>query len=745
MLATSREALGVEGEQLWPVHPLALDAGTGGDPAPAVRLLHERAEAARPGALTPDDPRLQELARRLDGVPLALELAAGRLGSMSVDELLEQLDADVLTLGSTRRGAEERHRSLAAMVEWSYQLLGDEEQRVLAALAVFAGGFTRTAAAQVVGPNAPAALDHLVEASLVTIDGQPGTTRLRMLEMIREFAAARLDEADDADALRLRHAEWAAEAVHALQLDLRGPDEAAAAERFEQELANVGAALRWACDAGRYDLVTDLVNGFNDHVFSRAGREVHAWIAMACEAMAGRPDAGDVLTVAAVAAIRRGDLPAAERYLSATDGLEVSDEPWFGTEGARGTLAMFSGRMEEAHQHFERMVATAPHPTARTLGIVEQSFTLAYAGRFAEAAERSGQALAMAEELGTPTLLAWSCFGRGEALVGIDPTRALEAYEQAGRHGREARNPFIINLVTVGRASALARHGEPTEALEEFATAIDRWRAMGAWSYLSTTLRNLGELLVRIDRFEAALELRAAMAALASTSGVGGVEVERDRYLSGLIRERLGDERYQEVVARAGHRSRDEITELAVATVAAELRTRRNVAELRAIAFTDLESSTRFLADSGDQDGRAVMRRYDLRTDEVLARHRGQRIKGTGDGVLATFPTATDALRFAIDLVGGVERDVRSGDLPLRLRVGVHVGEAITDLGDVHGTAVNLAARVVDRAEAGEVLITEVVRQVVLGSDLQVEDAGSHDLKGIPEPVRLHRLAVEIS
>ena len=738
VLATSREALGIEGEQVWPVHPLAV--GDGGDTGPAVALLHERAEAARPGTVAPDDEHLVELARRLDGVPLALELAAARLATLSVDELLDQLDADVLALGSTRRGAEGRHRSLAAMVEWSYQLLTDDEQDVLTALAVFSGTFSRSAVAEVVGPHAPAALDHLVEASLVVVEPGAEGTRYRLLEMIREFAQARSTDGGGLDALHRRHARWAIATAHHLQLGLRGPEEAEVASRWDEELPNIGAALRWACDAEELDVIVSLVIGLHDHVVSRAGREVHAWIDDAVGATADRPGAGDVLAVAAVAAIVRGDLSRAEALGTALVDVEVSDAPWFGVEGVLGTVNMFSGRMDDAAEHFGRLVEQAPHRNAWILAVVELSFCSAYTGRFAEAAELSGRALSAAEELGNPTLLAWSWFARGEALVGIDPERGFDAYRQARGHATAGRNAFVGNLATVGLASALARHGEPTEALEEFATAIGRWRSMGAWSFQSTTLRNLGELLVRVDRYEAALEIRSAVATLESSSGVGGLDAERDRYLVGVVRERLGDERFDQVTERGRQLGHDEVVEQAMDVVTTELRARRNVAELRAIVFTDLESSTRYLAEAGDSDGRAVMRIYDVRTDEALARHRGTRIKGTGDGVLATFPTATDALACVTELLGAIDRDVEAGALPLRVRVGVHAGESIADMGDVHGTAVNLTARVVDRADAGEVLVTDTVRQILLGSELTFEPVGEFDLKGIPEPVALHRL-----
>lgn len=148
------------------------------------------------------------------------------------------------------------------------------------------------------------------------------------------------------------------------------------------------------------------------------------------------------------------------------------------------------------------------------------------------------------------------------------------------------------------------------------------------------------------------------------------------------------------------------------------------------------------MAERGDRDARDVMRRYEELTERLLVEFRGARVKGTGDGMLLTFATASDAFRCAQSLLD--EIDDRP-ELPLGVRVGVHVGEMIdeteTDEGDdIHGTVVNLTARVVDRADGGEIVVTDTARQVAPAAGFGFVDLGEHELKGIPGSIRLHRL-----
>ncbi|MFI2435698.1 AfsR/SARP family transcriptional regulator [Streptomyces sp. NPDC018693] len=244
ILATSREPLGVPGESLRPVEPL---------PQPvALRLLAERGAAARPGFRTDEDPQAcAEICRRLDGLPLAIELAAARLRMMTPRQLAARLDDRFRLLTSGSRTVLPRQQTLRAVVDWSWDLLDDDERDVLTRLSVFAGGCDLAAAEAVCGPAALEAVGSLVDKSLVVAaPSGDGEMRYRLLETVAEYAAERLDEAGRrADAERA-HLTYYRELARITDPLLRGPRQRAAIARFETEYENLRTALRHAVAAG---------------------------------------------------------------------------------------------------------------------------------------------------------------------------------------------------------------------------------------------------------------------------------------------------------------------------------------------------------------------------------------------------------------------------------------------------------------------------------------------------------------
>jgi predicted ATPase/DNA-binding SARP family transcriptional activator len=214
VLATSREPLGVPGEAVYPVPPLAVPPETAAAPAlaraPAVRLFVARASAARPGAEAAPAAVVARVCRELDGLPLAIELAAARASVLSAEEIAAHLADKFRFLAYQRPAADPRHQALKAAIGWSYQLLSEEQRRDFRALSVFAGGFSLAAAAAVCcGGDQAAALDlvdQLAGKSLVVAEPAEGGTRYRLLETIRQYAADRLAEASEAGPARARHA-----------------------------------------------------------------------------------------------------------------------------------------------------------------------------------------------------------------------------------------------------------------------------------------------------------------------------------------------------------------------------------------------------------------------------------------------------------------------------------------------------------------------------------------------------------
>jgi len=260
ILATSREPLGITGEALWPVEPLALPAGGGAaevESAPAVRLLRDRANAVRKD-LRVDDHTLSTMARicqALDGMPLAIELAAARLRTMSVDQLAHRLDDRFRLLTSGSRTALPRHRTLRAVVDWSWELLTGAERTVLRRLSVFSGGASLAAAewvcaGDVVAPDEVLELlTSLAEKSLLVTEGDDGP-RFRMISTIKEYAADRLAEAGEADLARRAHLAYFTELTETAEPHLRRAEQVAWLARLEAEHDNIGAAMRGAISAG---------------------------------------------------------------------------------------------------------------------------------------------------------------------------------------------------------------------------------------------------------------------------------------------------------------------------------------------------------------------------------------------------------------------------------------------------------------------------------------------------------------
>jgi predicted ATPase/DNA-binding SARP family transcriptional activator len=270
VLATSREPLGITGEMLVPVPPLPLAARTAGVEeicdSPAVRLFAERATAADPGfTLTPENAAVvADICRKLDGLPLTIELAAARARSVPVEHLASMLGDRFTLLTTGSRTALPRHRTLAAVIGWSWDLLTDDERRLVEALSVFPGTITPDAAERVCPPGVPAvpALQGLVDKSLLQrVDG-PGA-RYRMLETIREYALRRLAASGDVERARAAHTRHFLELAEAAAPDLRGPDQLTWIPTLTAERDNLLGALQLACSTGDNDIAVRLATALS--------------------------------------------------------------------------------------------------------------------------------------------------------------------------------------------------------------------------------------------------------------------------------------------------------------------------------------------------------------------------------------------------------------------------------------------------------------------------------------------------
>lgn len=276
MLVTSREKLGIAGEVVFRVPSLSLPALVNEnnqdekassdqnlpleslEQSEAVRLFVERAEIASPGfRLTPTNaPAIAQACVHLDGIPLAIELAAGRIPMLQVEEIARRLDDRFRLLTGGNRLALPRHQTLRASIDWSYALLSPSEQILLQRLSVFAGCWTLEAAEAACsgeGIETVEVLDmqtQLVNKSLVSVEVQPGAgTRYRMLETIRQYAQEKIDEIGEAGLARQRHLHYYLELAEKVGSRLRGPEQAQLIDLLEAELTNLRLALEWSLES----------------------------------------------------------------------------------------------------------------------------------------------------------------------------------------------------------------------------------------------------------------------------------------------------------------------------------------------------------------------------------------------------------------------------------------------------------------------------------------------------------------
>lgn len=323
LLATSQEPLGVAGEQVCAVPPLALPDPAVGDPvllarASAVRFFVTRARAAAPAfALDETNAReVAELCHRLDGIPLALELAATRVRALGVHGLLTRIDDRFRVLTRGHRGAPPRQQTLRAMIDWSWELLGEPEQLVLRRLAVHADGCTLEAAEVVCADDdlpAERVLDlvaRLVDRSLVVLTETPVGPRHRLLESVAAYCAERLREANEVATVRLRHRRYYTALACRADEELRGPKQRQWLARLDQETANLRQALDNAVAdgdaAGALDLSTALAwYGYLRGRLRETRRSIEAALAVAGPAPA-TPRAAAACWRAGLALLERG-------------------------------------------------------------------------------------------------------------------------------------------------------------------------------------------------------------------------------------------------------------------------------------------------------------------------------------------------------------------------------------------------------------------------------------------------------
>ena len=321
-------------------------------------MFLDRAARVRRGAVRPTDLGVvADIVRRLDGMPLAIELAAGRLSSFSLSDLHDRLDRALDLLGGGQPSTDARHRSLRATLEWSHQLLTDDEQRLFRHLAVFVDGVDLDTAEHVatdlgltVDPGT--ALARLVDASMLeaTFTGAD-KTRYRMLETLRAFGLDRLAATGETDTATSRLVRWAVDLARWFDQTVATDDEAEADATLRRELANLRAAWRTARSRGLVEDAAAIVASLFDAVMSRDLVEVRAWARELADdpVLRGRPHAAAVFGAAAYAAYAAGEQDRAEEYARA--GLIEGGDGVPHCRHALAVSALARGAWDEAVEH----------------------------------------------------------------------------------------------------------------------------------------------------------------------------------------------------------------------------------------------------------------------------------------------------------------------------------------------------------------------------------------------------------
>jgi non-specific serine/threonine protein kinase len=430
ILATSRERLGMAGELTYRVPSLTVPGPTETSTPETVsryegvRLFVERAKFVRPDFdLTAENASsVASICARLDGMPLAIELAAPRLRSMSVDELSQRLDQRFALLTDGSRTALPRHRTLRSMIDWSYGLLTEREQATLRRVAVFAGGWTLASAEQVCAGDGIDASDvieqltSLVDKSLVVTDEHAGATRYRMLESVRQYALDRLGERDEEAQWRARHLAYFVALAEEFNREI-GPKEQSLLARIASEHDNLRAALAWSTESSPIEglRLAAALDGFwriRGHLAE--GRE---WLA---ELLAAVPIdrqtllRGRGLKAAALLAVLQGDYAAGKRLLQESLALfrEIGEsKPAAHALGALAYMSIEQGDYPEAEAVAREAVDSARATGDRSLlcsSLGHLAIALHRQGQWAAARELYEQALVVARERGASWSIGWA-------------------------------------------------------------------------------------------------------------------------------------------------------------------------------------------------------------------------------------------------------------------------------------------------------------------------------------------------
>lgn len=561
VLATSRERLRLPGERVWPVYPLELPPRHGSTEevlaAAAGRLFDTRAAEAEPTFRLNDDnaPKIAQLCRRLDGLPLAIELAAARIRALSPQALVDRLDQrfTVLAGGPVYEGG--RHQTLETVVKWSYDLLAPQEADLFDRLAVFAGAVglipieSICADRQLPAKTIAGLLGELVDKSMVTVQRDQHGTRYRLLETMREFGLRRLRNRQLDNRLQQAHARYYLGLAELEGNRTRGIAEPQAVRAITAAMDELRAAHSWAISNQDLDVALGLPGSLVNEVRFRLRDEITTWArrSLGMANAAQHPMYPRALVTSAWGATSRNECDRAVREATqARTALDHSSALAMTAADAMATAALYEGRLEEVLRLSDLFYLVAQH-SDYDLAFLEVYRILAhlYRGEAHLASRRISTLNGAAERSGSPTMRAFAHYCEGELHLEQDSDRATSALAAAVKIGRTVHNRLVEGVALVCLASSQGRRGDAAQALRAFKDVVVHWRTVGDHTHQLTAVRNLVALLADMNFTDEAAFLYGAVS-VADTPSFG-VEAQRLATAWHGVQTRLGQKTAQQL------------------------------------------------------------------------------------------------------------------------------------------------------------------------------------------------------